>query len=122
MPTIKKPNESEKVDMLKSAEDLDILIDKGIKEKEKELKEKLREELKEELRAELKADQAAKLELSKARQVKDFIDGTGITDENFGKRLISMNMHKEYLRHLRDEHNKLSDKELWDLLRKRMLS
>ncbi len=46
-----------------------------------------------------------------------FIDGTGITDVKFGARLMKMNVHKEYLTFLRNEHDKMTDQKIWDYLR-----
>lgn len=51
------------------------------------------------------------------KTVESYLNGTGLTSKQLGKRLIQMNVEKKYAKCLRDEHFKMKDKELWAYIR-----
>lgn len=89
--------------------DVDLIVKEEIKkERAKFLKE---------ARVQIAKEAQEKHERDISRQSTSFIDGTGLTNPEFGHRLLKMNVLKKYLSVLRDEHHRLTDKQIWAIIR-----
>lgn len=75
------------------------------------------QDAKEDFRKEIFAEQATKSSQSSEKNVKDFIKNTGLSDLDFARRLLRMNIGRQYLYCLRDDLHKLDDKALWAYIR-----
>ena len=79
---------------------------------------KLRASLKEELKKEIAKESQQDIVNNRMKSASQFMDGTGITNKKFAEKLLSWNVGKKYLSCLRDEHIKLSHKDVWSFIRK----
>ena len=92
--------------------DIDKIVQEEIKKNATLLKEEARKELRKEEAVQRQNNQAASISL--------YLKDTGLTSQEFGLRLRKMNMPKENLQYLRDEHNNLGNKEIWAIVQKNM--
>ncbi len=86
-------------------EDFDKLVAEAVAEK------------KDQLRKEIADEQALKKSQSSLHTIEDFLKNTGLANVEFGKRLLSLGIPRDYLSCLRDEHINLDDKALWTWIR-----
>ncbi len=80
--------------------------------------ENAKKEMHAQWRKEMNAEDKKKRMTAMAKGAGSFIDGTGITDVKFGERLKKMNVQKDYLTCLRNEHKQMTDQKIWDYIRK----
>jgi len=91
-------------------DDIQLLIDKEL--------EKAKEIFKKEAILDAKKDSQRKAEKIETSQVIDKMKGTGLTNKEFARRLMKMNMPVSLWKYLRDEHHKFKeDIKLWNLAR-----
>jgi len=50
-------------------------------------------------------------------QINDYLEKTGLTNENFASKLMNLHVNPEYARVLRDEHIKWEKEQIWDYIR-----
>lgn len=81
--------------------------------------EKQKEQLTRQIKADLRKDRTAKTTKGKYSdiQLERYREGTTLTNLDFVRRLITMNVPQKYATVLRDEHMKLASKEIWRIIR-----
>lgn len=92
-----------------SKEEIDKLLQEEMKKREKSLKKKLIKEI--------QAERSAEMAASDDAQLSKLMDGTGLTDKEFARKLRQLNVPVRYWRWLRDEHINLAPKQLWAYIR-----
>ena len=77
-----------------------------------EMKKKI-DQLKEDLRAELQQEEAVAKVAGSKMAAQSFLTASGLADIEFAKRLMLLNISAQLASHLRDEHMRFTDAQLW---------
>jgi len=99
-------------DLVVLKSEIDKIVQEEIKKNAQSLREQARKEIREEEAQQRQANQKASIAL--------YMKDTGLTSHEFGIRLRKMNMPRENLQYLRDEHHNLGNKEIWAIVQKNM--
>ena len=100
-----------------SPDELDTVIAAEVEKERDKLKAEMRAEIEQEVRDKIKSDREKKQNDALLARCDDFLDNTGMTDREFAKRLMKMNVQKQWISVLRNDHKNLSDKQIWAYIR-----
>ena len=79
--------------------------------------EKKIKNLKKDLRAEIHAEEAIAKVAGSKMGAQSFLTASGLGDMDFAQRLMTLNISPKLATHLRDEHMRLTDAQLWKYVR-----
>lgn len=78
----------------------------------------LKKKLKQEVTREILAEHRANKNKSEKENAKTYLDGSGLSDVEFGKRLMKMNIQQAWLPLLNDHHKNLTNAQIWTYIQK----
>ena len=101
-----------------STSELDTVVSREVEKEREKMKAEIRKEIEKEIKKEIKLEQIRKRDAVIASRTSAYLDNTGLTSKKFAERLIKLNIQKKWTTVLRDEHINMTDKSLWQYIRK----